>query len=278
MIWPSYARVHRHRRLRVVTPVALGAPAWLFAVVAAVLLPSGPAAAQGREMTFVMDPFPPFTYEVNGVASGPMSDMLRAICEAINASCQLKTYPWRRALKMAEEGEVDGIYAVARIPEREEHFYVSRPVIESAYGVFVPESSTLKYRAPSDLSGYTVGAYGPSAASKALEGIAQVVPTLTMVVEIDNTTLLRKLSVRRYGKLGAAVANVDVGNHLIAQEQIAGLKVAGIVSKIEYSIGLSRKKVTPLRAQQFDAALEALAKTGKLDAIAAHYGVTAAGH
>lgn len=258
--------------------VVRSALAWLLAAAAATLLLSGPAAAQNREMTFVMDPFPPFTYEENGAAAGPMSDVLRAVCEAIKAPCKLEVYPWRRALKMAEEGEVDGIYAVARIPEREEHFYVSRPIIESAYGVFVHESSTLKYHVPADLSGYTVGAYGPSAASKALDGVAQDVPTLTKVIEVDNTTLLRKLGGRRYGELGAAIANVDVGNQLIKQERIAGLKVAGIVSKAEYSIGLSRKKVSPQLAQQFDAALDALAKSGKLREIAARYGVTPAGH
>lgn len=258
--------------------VSRGAMAWLLAAAAVTLLPSGPAAAQNREMTFVMDPFPPFTYEENGAAAGPMSDVLRAVCEAIKTPCKLEIYPWRRALKMAEEGEVDGIYAIARIPEREEYFYVSRPIIESAYGVFVHEASALKYRVPADLDGYTVGAYGPSAASKALDGVAQVVPTLTMVVEVDNTTLLRKLSARRYGERGAAIANVDVGNRLITQEHIAGLKVAGIVSKTEYSIGLSRKKVSPQLAQQFDAALDGLIKAGKLREIAARYAVTPAGH
>lgn len=258
--------------------VMRAAMAGLLVALHATVLPSGPPAALTREMTFVMDQFPPFTYEENGVAAGPMSDALRAACEVIKANCTLKVYPWRRALKMAEEGEVDGIYAVARIPEREAHFYISRPIIESTYGVFVHESSRLMYRGPADLNGYTVGAYGPSAASKALDGVAQAAPTLTMVVEVDNITLLRKLSARRYGELGAAVANVDVGNHLLMQEHIAGLRVAGIVSKTEYSIGLSRKKVSPQLAQEFDAALETLTKSGKLKEIAARYGVTAAGH
>ena len=125
----------------------------------------GRAGASTPEMTFVMDPFPPFTYEENGVAAGPLSDVIRAVCEVIRARCRLETYPWRRALKMGEEGMVDGLYAVADIPERKHFFYVSPPIVESAYGIFVHESSTLDYQRPEDLAGYTVGAYGPSAAS-----------------------------------------------------------------------------------------------------------------
>jgi polar amino acid transport system substrate-binding protein len=229
-------------------------------------------------MTFVMDLFPPFTFVANGVAAGPMSEILRAVCEELKASCKLEVYPWRRALKMAEDGEVDGIYAIARIPEREAQFRLTRPIIESTYGIFVHESSTLKYHAAADLAGYTVGAYGPSAASIVLDGLAQSAPTLNKVVEIDNITLLRKLSVGRYGERGAAIANVDVGRHLIQQEQIAGLKVAGVVGRIDYCIGLSRQKVTPQQAQQFNAALEAVARSGKLKDIATRHGVLPASH
>ncbi|TMH35215.1 MAG: amino acid ABC transporter substrate-binding protein [Betaproteobacteria bacterium] len=234
------------------------------------------ASATADVMTFVMDPFPPFTYAENGVAAGPMSDTIRAVCKLIKAQCRLEVYPWRRALKMAEDGLVDGLYAVANIPEREQFFYVSPPIIESAYGVFVHESSTLVYRRPSDFAGYTVGAYGPSAASKALDGVAQSEPTLVTVTEVDNTTMLRKLSNRRYGAHGAAVANVDVGKYLIRHEKIPALKVVGLIGKTEYSIGLSRKKVDPAQAEEFMTALRQLMKSGRVREIAEHYGVVAA--
>ncbi|ABC30101.1 conserved hypothetical protein [Hahella chejuensis KCTC 2396] len=101
-----------------------------------------------------------------------MADTIRVVCESMAIECKLSAFPWRRALKMTEDGDVDGLFAVVKLPEREKYMYVTEPIIESAYGVFVPTSSSLKYSAPVDLDGYTVGAYGPSAASRALEEIA----------------------------------------------------------------------------------------------------------
>jgi hypothetical protein len=39
--------------------------------------------ARAQTMTFVMDPFPPFTYEEDGKAAGPMSDTIRAVCDEL---------------------------------------------------------------------------------------------------------------------------------------------------------------------------------------------------
>ncbi len=226
-------------------------------------------------MTFVMDPFPPFTYEENGKAAGPMSETIRAVCAELKRECKLEIYPWRRALIMAEEGLVDGIYAIADIPQRHQQFRMTPPIIESAYAVFVHRSSPLAYLRASDLDGYTLGAYGPSAASKAAETLAQAAPRIKLVVEVDNTTLLRKLSGMRYPEPAAAVANIDVGMQLIRQEHIADLRVAGIVGKIAYCVGLSRAKVSDAQAEEFSAALRRLLKSGKVGQIAEKYGVAA---
>src|SRR6185369_10136541 len=174
-------------------------------------------------MVFVMDPFPPFTYEVDGQPAGAMSDTIRAVCASLRIECQLKSYPWRRALKLAEDGEVDGIYALAPIAEREQFFYLTPPIVQSAYGVFVARGSPLRYSTPHDLDGYTVAAYGPSAASRALEQVAQQARGVNVEIEVDNVTLLKKLHGGRYGEHGAAVANVDVGRHLMREHGLAGL-------------------------------------------------------
>jgi polar amino acid transport system substrate-binding protein len=233
------------------------------------------AAARGEEMTFVMDPFPPFTFEKDGVAAGPLADTIRAVCEELKIRCKQEAYPWRRALKLAEDGHVDGIYAIAPIPERAQFFYVSPPIVESAYGVFVAAPNRLAYAQPRDLAGYTVGVYGPSAASRALGEVAAADPSIKVLIEVDNETLLKKLSSGRYGEAGAALANVDVGRHLIAQEKISGLRVAGLIGKTEYTIGLSRKRVSPARAEAFNATLERLIKSGKVRQIVERHGLKA---
>ena len=89
-------------------------------VAAAALSAASGGFAQSASMSFVSHPFAPYTVEENGVATGPLPDTMRAVCEAIKAQCKVEVYPWRRALKLAEDGFVDGIYVVSNIAEREQ--------------------------------------------------------------------------------------------------------------------------------------------------------------
>lgn len=234
-------------------------------------LAAGGACAQTME--FVADPFPPFTYEENGTVGGPIADVVRAACALMRVPCELKVYPWRRAMGLIDQGLADGIFAVARIPEREKQFFLTDPIVESSYGVFVPTHSELAYKSPQDLDGYTVAAYGPSAATEAIEEIAPQAPSMRMVTDIDNMTVLKKLQAMRYGDKGAAVVNADVGLYMMQNEGIGGLRVAGTIKKVAYAIGLSRKKVTEEQAAAFNAALRHLEHTGALRRIVEKYGV-----
>jgi len=234
------------------------------------------ALAQPARMTFVTHPLAPYTVEENGAAAGPLPDVMRATCEAIKAQCKVEIYPWRRALKLAEDGYVDGIYVVSKLAERERSFYLSPPIVESAFGVYVHSASALKYQGPADLAGYTVGAYGPSAASTALDAVVRSEPTLTKIIEPDRLTMLRKLSRNHYGERGAAVIDVDLGEHLIRQEKIPDLRLAGIVGKTEFHIGLSKKRISEVQALEFNTALRQLIRGGRIREIADKYGVTPA--
>jgi polar amino acid transport system substrate-binding protein len=176
-------------------------------------------------------------------------------------------------LKLAENGEVDGLYAVVPIAEREQFFYLTPPIVQSAYGVFVPARSTLRYSRPHDLDGYTVGAYGPSAASRVLEDVATQASGLKMEIELDNLRLLKMLSSGRYGERAAAIANVDVGMQLVREHHLEGLRVAGLIGHTEYAIGLSRRKVSAERAQAFNAALLRLMRSGEIRRIVERHGL-----
>ncbi|NRF67872.1 transporter substrate-binding domain-containing protein [Aquincola sp. S2] len=247
-------------------------------LLAAALLVSsvaGPAAAQAP-LLFVMDPFPPFALVDNGMPGGPMAEMIQAACAVLKRDCTLKQFPWRRALEMVERGEADGIFPLANLPERAQQFQLMPPLIVSGYGIFVPEASPLQqYTKPADLDGYTVGAYGPSAATLVLDSLAASAPGIKTVVEIDNIRVLRMLSGLRYGPRSAALLNHDVGNHLLRSEGIAGVRLAGKVRRIEYCIGLSRSKFGSKEAADFAAVFQRLIEGGQIRAIATKYGVTA---
>ena len=88
-----------------------------------------------------------------------------------------------------------------------------------------------------------------------------------------NDEMRSHFSGMRYGEHGAALANLDVGNHLIRTEGIRDLVVAGRVGKIEYCVGLSREKVSEKQAAKFNAALQQLIRSGKVREIARKYGI-----
>lgn len=231
------------------------------------------APVQAESMTFVMEHFPPFNADENGTSVGPFPDIVRATCAALKIQCAIETYPWRRAYRMVEEGQVDGIFVLLRTPEREKDFYFSEPLVQTSYAVFANQSSRFTYAAPKDLDGYTVGVYGPSGTSTTAEEIAKAVPGMKIVVEVDNPTVFRKLSGMRYGEKSAAVMNLDVGNYLLKREQIAGIRAVGDIKRIDYTIGLSRKKMGEKQAEKFNAALHALIRNGTVKAIVEKYGM-----
>jgi polar amino acid transport system substrate-binding protein len=245
----------------------------LSAILCAAIMPRAQAQTV---MSFVMEPFPPFVGLDKGAPSGPFPDVVRAVCAAIQAQCKFESLPWRRAFVMAEMGNVDGILVLVHTVEREKNFYFTEPVIQSSYALFVRTGTALSYSAPKDLAGYTIAAYGPSGTSAAAEELAKHVAGLRLEIEVDNQAVLRKLDGGRYQQPAAAVMNRDVGLSMIAQQKITGLKVAGEMRRVDYAIGLSRKRVAPELAERFNAALRDLVKKGTVKAIADKYGLKAA--
>jgi polar amino acid transport system substrate-binding protein len=239
-----------------------------------VALTNGAHAAE--PMTFVMEPFPPFVIEEKGSAEGPFPETVRAVCESMKIQCKFEIYPWRRAYLLAEQGMVDGIFVLLRTPEREKDFYFTDNVFQTSYAVFARQPDKLVYTAPKDLSGYTVAAYGPSGTSKTAEEAVKQVASIRMEIEVDNITVLRKLAAGRYGDQAVAVVNQDVGLYLLRQEKIDGLKVVGNIKKIDYTIGLPRKRLSQEQADQFNAGLRELIKKGAVKAIADRYGLKTA--
>jgi len=244
----------------------------LFPVVVASLLTVSPAIAdEAAPMSFVMQSFPPFAFEQDGKIQGPFPELVQEVCKAMNTPCTLTVYPWRRALRLAENGVVDGILVVQKLSEREDSFYLTQPLIYSSYGLYVSRNSDLKSYSPTQLTGYTIAAYGPSATSQAATDVLKSSAALELVMEIDNLTVLRKLAAQRYGPKGAAVVNVDVANYLIKQDKLTQVRLVGEVRQIEYVIGLSRRSVSALQAKRFDAALHRLMEDGTVKAIADKY-------
>ncbi len=178
--------------------------------------------------------------------------------------------PFRRALDEAQDGTATGILPINDVPERRQAFWLSPPIVHSAYAFFAPEGSPFTYAKPADVTGRQIGAYGPSATSLVAEAIAKEGGG-RMVLELTNLTVLRKLAAGHYGPDGVGFANLEVGTYLLKSQRITGVKPAGVARAFDYTIGLSRRAMTEDQADAFSAAVARLRGTGKLAEILARY-------
>jgi len=239
-----------------------------------VALASGQAQA-ASSWTFVTEPFPPYTYaDKSGRAAGPMVDVLERVCQKLERHCTIEVMPWRRALRLAEEGQVDGIFTLLATAERRTRFYISPPVLAARYTLFSRAGESYVYSDRESLRGRTVAAYGPSGTSQVLDDVSQGLE-VNKVLEADNPTALRKLLAGRYGEHGLVLMNEAVALHLIQQLVPTGLQTAGVVRQFDYSFGLVRKRVSQKDAQAFGAALTGLCLSGQSAALIGHYGLSA---
>lgn len=106
----------------------------------------------------------------------------RIVSEAFaleGVTVEWKFYPWARALHLARLGEVDGTAVWLRSPEREQHFFISDPVVDSQYLLFHRKDKPLDWQDIDDLARLRLGAttgydYGEAFQQAEAEGRLQV--------------------------------------------------------------------------------------------------------
>ncbi|KMN77993.1 polar amino acid transport system substrate-binding protein [Chromobacterium alkanivorans] len=230
--------------------------------------------ADAATLHFVTQDFPPFI-EVTDKPQpqGLMVDTLVAVCQRLNWSCEIQAMVWRRALLLAEEGKVDGIFPVQDTPERRISLALSAPVYHSSYGLFATASSTFRYQQAQDLLNHRIAVYGPSVSQNALDKLIAGLPNMNITVENNQETVLKKLAAMRYGAEAVVFANEDVTRYIIRREALSGLRPLATIQPLTYLYGFPLKSVKPGMVADFNQALNALCHDGTLPRLARRYNV-----
>ena len=233
--------------------------------------------ASAADFRFVTEPLPPYSFEVEGRAAGPMVDVLQAACARLEWRCSVEILPWRRALRMAQAGEVEGMFSIVTPPNTPRpRFHVSPAVVEGRYVLWARHGEPLRFDGDAGLlAGRAIGVYGPSGALDALTALVGGVPGARMEVETDNHVVLRKLAAGRYGEGGLALVNEGAARHLIREDGIDGLQTVGVVKTFGYAFGLSNQRVDAATAVAFAKALQELCRSGRTAELLKPYGLTA---
>ena len=235
-------------------------------------LASTPAWTQ--ELKFTTQDFPPFSYSINGVVSGPAVDLIRRVCAEMNTKCSFRLLPWTRAQQQVRNGEANGMFIIGWNKKRAKWVHFTPPIMNTEYGIFVKKSDSLKFAKLSDIAGYKVGVYGPSNTSNSLEKVRAKMANdglnaISIDMRPDDESGFKKLAL---GRLDAVFSNRDVGHALVAKLGLKDkIRYSGAQRKLKYYIGFSMAHNDKSVLQAFDAANRKLHKSGTVKKILDKY-------
>ena len=220
------------------------------------------------ELKFTTQDFAPFSYEVNGVVSGPVVDIIKEICKEMKVGYSFELLPWARAQLLVQDGSANGMFVIGYNAEREKWLYFSPPILKTEYGFFVKDDNPLDFTNTSEVKGYSVGVYGPSNTSKSLEKIKEEIKDLTIDLRPDDESGFKKLSV---GRIDAVYSNRDVGYALIKKLGLKNIRYAGAHKKLKYYIGFSKKFNDKNIIDQFNNTFKELQEQGTIQGFLQKY-------
>src|SRR4051812_28222329 len=102
--------------------------------------------AQARKLLLAATESPPY-YSESLDRGGPVAELTVSALRNAGYEVEVRFMPWARALKLGEQGKVDGLIGVWRSPERELSFIYSEPVVSNRivlcrYGSSGPDKFT----------------------------------------------------------------------------------------------------------------------------------------
>lgn len=223
-----------------------------------------------QELKFTTQDFPPFSYNINGVVSGPAVDIIRRVCAEMNTRCSFRLLPWTRAQEQVKSGKANGMFVIGWNERRAKWVHFTPPIMNTEYGIFVHVDNSLKFGKPSDIAGYKVGVYGPSNTSNSLKKIQtnmakDGLKAITVDMRPDDESGFKKLAL---GRLDAVFSNRDVGLALIAKLGLVDkVRYSGSQRKLKYYIGFSMAHNDKKVLETFDAAFKKLHESGEVKKI-----------
>ncbi len=76
----------------------------------------------------VADPYPPYQYMEGGAVRGVDHDIIAAAFKEHGIDTSTRLLPWDNCIQLFRDGMADGIFQIARTPEREQEYIFSKPL------------------------------------------------------------------------------------------------------------------------------------------------------
>ncbi len=190
--------------------------------------------------------FPPYVHcDGKEVKPSFILEVFNTICDHAQLSCLLECFPNRRAKAMFKAGHAHGNYPLAWNPEREGHFIWSPKINSSGYAYYRNQLSTINNE--SDLTGKTVGVFGPSNVSRYLYALQKDLMDSgesSFFISMEPLSKGNNFSKLSANRIDAVYSNIDIANVLIKERNISNIDIAFNDKKINYYFGFLKKNYT----------------------------------
>lgn len=220
-----------------------------------------------KPFLIVSDTYPPYEYQENGIIVGFDVEILKAVSKEADIECDIKFFPWKRAMMMIESGKADGIFSMAHSKERENFVYF--PPEHLSIGkkrIFANSNFKGDILAIQDLDGKRIGIVRGNTYGEKFDNYNACIKD-----EAENPDMLfKKLNVDRYSLV---IENENVAAFTIKKLSLKGIRpLSFIPHEVKYYIGISKKsKRAKELLDKISNALLRMKKSGKLEAIRNKY-------
>lgn len=232
-------------------------------------------AAPAKPIRVVSQEFMPLVGSKDGkTMTGAYYELIKKVCEKIEAQCTFEIYPLARVEKMLESGEAHVGLAMAKTPKREANYNFPPSISQVGYTFFVKKGHTGKYKKFEDFKGKTVGVHGGSATHRSLETLNEKHgKILNIAPEPTSETPMRKLNGDRYGKEGAGFCSRPVCLYQAKKENLAIEPVSFDPYLQSHSAPVSKKGVDEATFKKISAAIVEVMKSPEMKKIFNDYQV-----
>ncbi|WP_120496016.1 ABC transporter substrate-binding protein [Kiloniella sp. EL199] len=127
-------------------------------------------ADKTRPVTMACSSFPP--YKIENPGAGPKGidvDIMLEVFALAERTVDYKFYPWKRAVKLVEQGKIDGLCGCSYHPDRNQNFIFSDILGQLSQGVFLSDKVSLNdFKSVADLKDLSVASVRGYAVHKEL--------------------------------------------------------------------------------------------------------------
>lgn len=235
----------------------------------------------GTSLLLVTSDFPPYVFCEKSAATsvvvpqkGIDIDIVSELFRRIGQPYSIKCLPWKRVETMVKDGEADGGFPAFRTPERESFSqFLTDPLHESMYSIFVKSGSEFPFRTLDDLAGKRIGIERSHNVSPPFHEAARAGKFLLEEASEPEQSLKKLLA----GRIDAYINNYNVvlynAKQLGMRERIAALPVPMTHGNPSYLMISKTAAITgkPGLMKRLNKALHEMWRDGTVERITGRY-------